>query len=296
MIKNRRKKIKRGLEKLTVCIATINRNRFAIGATDRMITAGDIQYQPDISKIWIFTDSIAALVGGDIQTQKTIFDNVLNIMNEKINKDPATWWQVKDVANLYANQYNAEKNLAIQRKILALYGLTYETYIENQNKMSQEFINQISKKIDEFEFPEIETLIIGFDKTGPHIYTIFNNEIICNDSIGFAAIGTGAYHAESHLMFNKYSPNFHALKALLYTHRAKKISETAPGVGSETDMIVIGIKPNLFQKLPRDFIDTLDKFYDQYKEEIRTTDKKNIEKLVPFIKQYTEQAVPKKNQ
>lgn len=287
MIKNRYKKPKKRGIKLTVCVATINNNNFVTGASDRMITAGDIQYQPDISKIWIFTKSIAVLVGGDIPTQKTIFDNVRDAINEGITKNPLIWWRVKDVASLYASQYNREKNLAIQRKILSPFGLTHKTYIEKQNQMSKEFIKQISDKIDEFEFPEIETLIIGFDEVGPHIFTILNNEVICNDSFGFAAIGAGAYHAESHLMFNRYSPTLDSIRALLYTHRAKKIAETAPGVGSETDMIVIGIKLGFYWILPRDFISTLDGFYGKYKEEIKQTDDKNLSKIDPFIKEYT---------
>jgi hypothetical protein len=286
MLKYNRKKTKRGLIKLSVCVATISNNEVVLGATDKMITAGDIQYQPNSSKIWLFTNAIAALVAGDIQTQKLIFDSVYISIFQNFYKTHPDKIFVKDIANNYVNQYNVEKKLFIERKILSQFGLTMESYLAKQGQMSSAFIDQISKKMDAIEFPEIETLFIGRDIVGPHIYSIFDNEIICNDSIGFAAIGVGKYHAESHLMFNKYSPATRGQEALLYTHRAKKIAETAPGVGNETDMIAIGPRAGSHCILPIDIISALDKFYEQYKTGIEQNDTINLKEIRGLVKQY----------
>ena len=49
---------------MTVCIATITSGS-VIGAADRLNTAGDVQYEPETSKIYSISNSIAAMTSGD---------------------------------------------------------------------------------------------------------------------------------------------------------------------------------------------------------------------------------------
>jgi hypothetical protein len=88
--------------------------------------------------------------------------------------------------------------------------------------------------------PGIELILDGVDVTGPHIYKIDNGNAYCCDSVGFAAIGIGAWHANSQLMLNGYSPLFPVAESILSVYMAKRRSEVAPGVGVETDMFALG--------------------------------------------------------
>src|SRR6266446_8708177 len=88
------------------------------------------------------------------------------------------------------------------------------------------------------------SLIMGVDNIGdevsPHIYTIHNTHISCDDRIGFSAIGSGSRHAESQFMLARHAWNRDTAETLLLTYSAKKDSEIAPGVGEETDLFMIG--------------------------------------------------------
>jgi hypothetical protein len=48
-----------------------------MGMSDRMLTAGDVQFQPPSSKIWALTNSITMMAAGDIGTQSEIHTEVM---------------------------------------------------------------------------------------------------------------------------------------------------------------------------------------------------------------------------
>jgi len=50
---------------MTVCIAAVCEGNILIGASDRMLTSGDIQFQPPTTKIYTFTTSINVMTSGD---------------------------------------------------------------------------------------------------------------------------------------------------------------------------------------------------------------------------------------
>jgi hypothetical protein len=55
--------------------------------------------------------------------------------------------------------------------------------------------------------PGIEAIITGIDLGGPHIYVSDGIEIRCSDSSGFAAVGSGAWHASSQFMLARHGFN-----------------------------------------------------------------------------------------
>ncbi len=77
----------------------------------------------------------------------------------------------------------------------------------------------------------------------------------CNNTIGFAAIGDGEWHAASQFMFAKYISHAPVAESMLLVFTAKKHAEVAPGVGTATDMFFIGpqgygpIEPSLMLAL-----------------------------------------------
>jgi 20S proteasome alpha/beta subunit len=60
-------------ESMTVCVAVIAHSKdVVLGMSDRMLTAGDVQFQASTSKIWPVTNSIVMMAAGDIGTQNEI--------------------------------------------------------------------------------------------------------------------------------------------------------------------------------------------------------------------------------
>src|SRR5262249_7681344 len=83
-------------------------------------------------------------------------------------------------------------------------------------------------------------IIIGADRTGPHLFHIDKwGNIRCDDLQAFSAIGIGEWHATSHLMLAKYSKNTTFQNALLQIYLAKRKAEVAPGIGRTTDIFFI---------------------------------------------------------
>lgn len=275
---------------MTVCIGAIYNNNTIIGASDRMLTAGDIQFQPHSSKIWRFSNSILVMVSADdISVQNMIFQDVYKVVNDRIKAEPNNWWKVKDVAELYSDHYCKLKLTCIKKEILGPFALNNETFISRQKEMSEEFIGEMVGRIRKYSIPHISTILAGCDENGAHLYVINDEDISCHDSVGFVAIGAGAGHAESHFMLSGYHPGLHESKALLTVHQAKKKAEVAPGVGKETDMFIIGPRLGIHFIFPGDLIDSLDKFYKEYKNKIDTIDKKNQDKIDEFIKRYAKE-------
>ena len=63
--------------------------------------------------------------------------------------------------------------------------------------------------------------------------------MICNDVIGYAAIGTGAPHAMYSLIDAGYKKSMSKEKVEEMLRQAKKRSEVAPGVGGQTKIVSI---------------------------------------------------------
>jgi hypothetical protein len=67
---------------MTVCIAA-RAERIVIGATDRMLTAGDVQFEPSAgSKIILLSSSIFMMTAGDAALQAEISGMVLKEISD----------------------------------------------------------------------------------------------------------------------------------------------------------------------------------------------------------------------
>lgn len=269
---------------MTVCVATIFDNKSIIGASDRMLTSGVIEFQPNQSKVWQLTTSIAVMVAGDIGIQSEMFQKVAPVVYDRIKAEPNNWWKVEDVAELYSKYHSELRSKRAEQEILLPLGLDQNTFIKRQQEMSPEWIKSISPKLLGFQLPETEVICAGIDSTGPHLYLIENGKISCNDQVGFGSIGIGRWHSNSHLMVSGHTRSSPGSTALLITHQAKKKAEVAPGVGTKTDMFMIGPQLGSIMEIQREWIDTLDKIYKEYLSKILALDRKTHKKLNDYIK------------
>ena len=88
-----------------------------------------------------------------------------------------------------------------------------------------------------YEELDVEGIVCGVDAQWPHIYVITDPGIVnCEDSVGFAAVGIGANHADSQFMLAGYHFNETFPRSMFLTYAAKRKAEVAPGVGEATDL------------------------------------------------------------
>lgn len=240
---------------MTVCIA-VRSEGMIILLSDRMITSGDIEFEPPTSKIIALTTSIGMMYSGDSSLFAEIAQELIADVRARIGEDPGHWLRVRDVAFLYAKHWNEARLRRADIDVLAPYGLTRKTYAQDVMKLDPKVSEKISSELEKYSVPTVEVIIAGIDlrygvsAPAPSIYHVFEGSPMCADQAAFAAIGTGGRHAESQFMLAKYAGTVLNGEALLLAYSAKRDAEVAPGVGKETDVFVFGGNVGNFFKLP----------------------------------------------
>jgi len=225
---------------VTVCVALLSDNRRnVVGVADRMITAGDIEYEPPQQKVIPLTNSIVVMTAGDSSFNTEIINEVKEFVSVQLQSDPDTWLRVADVAKKFqeAMAFLSAQKAAVSR--LTPYGLDLETFISRQSEFAPEFLDNLTAELMNFAVPTVEAIITGVDSGGGHIFVVDNEELMCLDHLGFACIGIGQEHSSSQLMFDCYAPDAKFPIAMFEGYTAKKRAEVAPGVGEATDMFAV---------------------------------------------------------
>jgi hypothetical protein len=139
--------------------------------------------------------------------------------------------------------------------------------------MQVDIVLELKNKLIEYELPSIETIFMGIDNDGPRgpkdeglfypqLYSTWYDKSSCLTTIGFAAIGIGKSHAESQFMFSGHWPNKPLHETVSLAYAAKKRAEAAPGVGKETDIIIVAMTPSMgVQQAQEKYIKELERIY-----------------------------------
>lgn len=273
---------------MTVCIATLFTWNYAplgeepkfgwaaITASDQMITAGDIQYEPFQQKMAAFTPKTLLLAAGDYATNSEAIQITQKQIKGRADESPY------NIARIYGQVIQGIKRRNAEDIILAPLGLNTDTFLSQQKEMSDYFANDLKEQLQRFQGQEVEAIIVGSDGGNAHIYEIDSRGTVsCMDDVAFHAIGAGAWHAKSHLMQTRYSRgNFYAY-ALAQTYSAKRRAEIAPGVGRRTDIHLV-LKDGWF-RLPGETLAKLDELYDEYTSQQSKLAVESVIKLQEFI-------------
>ena len=224
---------------MTVCIAAIcswaTDHLMIVGASDQMITAGDVQFEPPQQKIWTFARNIVALIAGDIPAQTSICSAAAARFKVK---PPSS---VAEAASVYADAFTAHRRKMAEARYLVPIGMDANSFIDRQLDLRPEVVADLTFQMQNSVKLEAETIIAGIDSDGCHLYVIRDpGDVLCLDAVGFAAIGSGGRNAEMQFMLSHYTRQVSHQKSLLLTLTAKKRAEVSPGIGKRTDMFFIG--------------------------------------------------------
>jgi len=233
------KRLKGGIL-VTVCVAAICDNSTVVGAADRMITAGDVEFEPPQTKIEAMTTSIAVMIAGDTGLQVEILYELRAQIKAHVVATPTQWLKVKDAANWYYEHFKNARNVRAERALLIPLGLDRNSFISRQQQMDSVLVNKLAGELVNFQPSEIEAIFAGVDDDGAHIYVVDNKGVSVRDAVGFAAIGAGYWHSNSAMMFAEHVKRKPMPDTLFLTYAAKRRAEVAPGVGAGTDMFMIG--------------------------------------------------------
>jgi hypothetical protein len=259
---------------MTVCIACIAENSVIFTASDRMITSGDVEYEPDTLK-WVgLSSAIGILWSGDAAVQAEIFQPTVKEVKDRIDKEPERWWTVKEVVDIYHTKYMAVGRRVAEDQVLAPLGLDTNSFIRRLKDFPQSEIIRLTEEMKVSSYLDASALLVGVDDSGPHLWRADGRSIECHDLTGFAVIGVGRWHAESQLMLARHSPARSVPETLFLLYSAKRRSEVAPGVGSKTDMLFYGPMRGRFGELNPKIVDQLGRSYTFAEKKHKTIDGK----------------------
>lgn len=211
-----------------------------IGVSDRMLTAGDVEYEPELSKIFQISTACAIMTAGDAALQREICLAVATEIGERIKLEPETWVPIEDVAKCYGRHHSRIQSEAAERAVLRPLGLTTESFLANGALLNTDMGRGLTEQVQAFRLNPVQSIILGIDPTGPHLFQMNGGDHYQFNGVGFTCIGIGAWHASSQLMNASYCPTMSVAEGLLLCMMAKKRAEVAPGVGEGTDLVAIG--------------------------------------------------------
>ena len=149
---------------MTVCAAAIctyvawdgSSKRAIIGVCDRMVTAGDVEYEPlHHTKIYAFSPypdpttkavpvtKVVALGAGMASAEYTV-SVATHLEMQAWQADEIT---VEKIADAYAKQLESFKRTRIERNILSPLSLTVEAFRDGQHKLPPETAREIADRI-----------------------------------------------------------------------------------------------------------------------------------------------------
>ncbi|WP_423459974.1 hypothetical protein [Ottowia sp. VDI28] len=253
---------------MTVCVAVISSDgSAAIGASDRMVSTADNQTKR--LKVHHLTAQVVAMIAGDVELHTELLIETRAMISDA--KDMPELLTVKNIADSYALAFLEAKKRRAERRFLAPLGLTAESFASNQRKMEDKIAAEITREIINFQMPHCSAIFMGIDASQgyqrAHIYTVENGHLACHDETGFVAIGVGMYQATSSLMFGGHHAEMHLDPAVYLTLAAKKRAEVTPGVGKETDMVVVTVADGGYILFREDVVDQLEKIYERAERE-----------------------------
>lgn len=225
---------------MTICIAALYGDaEGCILCSDQMTTARiPIAYEfesDEVSKIVKAGDKLTtyALIAGDVLFSYEV------IQEARKNYESVGITAVSGLAESFRQSYQLIRRTRIIRSELEPRGLDIDSYYKNHQKLLQNVVITIDKIFKEANMG-VDLIIAGKEDSKCSIYTIANpGQIVCNDPIGYSAIGTGAPHAVYYLIESGYKKSLDRESVEKLVIAAKKRAQVAPGIGIKTTTISI---------------------------------------------------------
>jgi 20S proteasome alpha/beta subunit len=228
---------------MTVCIAAVcnyglNSQPVIVAASDRMITIGELEYEPEQTKTVNLANQTVALVAGDMQLHAAIIPKVCERIRLSLADDPRNI-NVANIAEFYAEEFAFYRRKLAEREILFPIGLDFDRFLTRQSTMAHYQVTRLHDLLTSY-YADSTAIIAGLDPTGGHVYKISNPGVaMCHDTPYFACAGSGEFLASTQFMVAGFEKNWPLAKALWLTFTAKAKAESAGGVGTHTDLLIV---------------------------------------------------------
>lgn len=259
---------------MTICIAAIcggeDGSPRAVIASDRMVTLGGfIEFEHTVPKMTNASSNGVAMIAGETLTGTRLAREVADALS---GSTP----MISEIADHLAEHYKELRNERVEQQVMGARGLTMAEFYVKHSALNPQIAMMLDQQMAGTNLG-VEILLAGVDRGGAHIYSVHNPgpPPLQHDVIGYAAVGSGMLHALQSMIGFSHGPTASLKETLFRVYASKKRSEVAPGVGTETDIVVIS--PAGIEPMGDDTVKQLEDLYASYQEEVRKslTDKLN---------------------
>lgn len=225
---------------MTVCLGALCADtdgtgpRAVVVASDRMITLGGLtEFEHDVPKVAAISDKIVALMAGDAVRGS-------RLMRELRRGIPAGPSTVEQVANVAAMMYARHRQQQLDTELFIPRGITMQQYYGSMQQMLPQLVGAIDQYMLGFNYGT-DFLLAGVDDGGAHLFSLGNPGGAASDleMVGFHAIGSGFLHALQSMIGFAHTPHRTLQETVFAVFASKRRAEVAPGVGKETDMLIV---------------------------------------------------------
>lgn len=231
---------------MTICIGCLcDERKNAIAIMDRMVTSGypPQEFEHEISKMNKLSNTCVALAAGTVPQIEHIINNVKS-ETEKLSSP-----KISEIAEITKDQYIKYKRKIASEDYLEPYDLDLNIFYRSGLNIPPALYTLIHGAIESIDIIA-DFLIIGCDDGGSHLYSISERKIggikvslpgllHPHNTLGFAAVGSGELQANTQFIQKRYTYQKNLEEAIETIYGAKKMAEVAPGVGKETDIVII---------------------------------------------------------
>jgi len=271
-------------QRMTVCAAAIctfhisadRREQIVMGIADRMLTSrGDVEFEPRTAKIYAcgFNQQPARISFLSADDTDLAFDLAKQTHQELMKRTGEI--SVRDAAFVYGQKFAILRRERAEVRYLTPLGLDAASLVAKQRQMNPGLVDQMQN-----EELAVESLVVGVDDDGPHIYHVYDpGTVVCRDRSAFWAIGLGGRHFENQFMSLGYDCHWSMQDATLLMYTAKRKAELAPGVGRATDMFHIGKTRGMIGADP-EVLGAVDEHYRYFEERVKEQRAETVKRML----------------
>ena len=235
---------------MTICISAIctqNNEENVAFAVDHMITTGIGQFEHDICKYKVLSDSTVGMLAGNA------------LLMDFFLEEDYSGMSYSQIQSVIEEKFKQKRLETIQKEVLDVFKIDWDDVKETlKSPVINEFQTLILKNITRIQL-DTAILLIGFEDEKARISEIGDGGIETYDKIYFNTIGSGSIQAQNTLLFQKHSKQDDLKTTLYNVFKAKRNAEVMQGVGKETD---IGyLNENGITLLDEESIAILDEIY-----------------------------------
>ncbi len=229
---------------MTVCIAAVCEDgKKIVAAADRMFTNSFpvmVEFETEESKLELISSNCVAIMSGNSGYGTEV------LFQPRKDFEGRNAESIVAVTDAVLREYVATRLKKVDETIIVpalghdydsflTRGGTLPTYLQTQPQLYQQLV-AMTQQYD----LGLEIIVAGIDDTGAHISLITHpGTFVSLDKLGYHTTGSGGIHALTRLNLSGQTRRRNLVQTLYSVYESKKAAEVAPGVGKETDLMVI---------------------------------------------------------